>query len=62
LNAACKVIQERLGIKHGDLAGQFFDGNPNNKIEYRKIMGRYIQEEIDSMESEFENKGIAGPS
>ncbi len=42
LNAACKCVQDALGIKDGDLAGSFFSG-PH---EIRDILTSYILAEL----------------
>ena len=44
LNAACRVIQERLGIKSGDLAALYFQGRTERVIT--DILRGYIRTEI----------------
>ena len=44
LNAACRVVQERLGIKSGDLAALYFQGRTERVIT--DILRGYIRTEI----------------
>ena len=44
LNAACRVVQERLGIKNGDLAALYFQGRTERVIT--DILRGYIRTEI----------------
>ena len=44
LNAACRVVQERLGIKSGDLAAFYFQGHTERVIT--DILRGYIRTEI----------------
>lgn len=44
LNAACRVVQERLGIKSGDLAALYFQGHTERVIT--DILRGYIRTEI----------------
>ena len=44
LNAAVKLIQDRLGVEAGDLAGLFFSGRTEDDI--KEWLRRYIKAEI----------------
>ena len=44
LHAACRVVQERLGIKSGDLAALYFQGHTARVIT--DILRGYIRTEI----------------
>jgi len=44
LNAACRVVQKRLGIKSGDLAALYFQGRTERVIT--DILRGYIRTEI----------------
>ena len=44
LNAACRVVQERLGIKSGDLAALYFQGHTERVTT--DILRGYIRTEI----------------
>lgn len=44
LNAACRVVQERLNIKSGDLAALYFQGHTERVII--DILRGYIRTEI----------------
>lgn len=48
LNAAVKLIQDRLGVETGDLAGLFFSGLAEHDMKV--WLTRYIQSEIRNME------------
>lgn len=48
LNAAVNLIQERLGVEAGDLAGLFFSGLAEHDINV--WLTRYIQSELRNME------------
>lgn len=47
LNAAALVIQDRLGITSGDVAGLFFSGG-----EVQDILAAYIRTEINYSKAE----------
>ena len=44
LNAACRVVQERLGVTNGDLAAHYFQGQTERVID--DILRGYIRTEI----------------
>lgn len=44
LNAACRVVQERLGVPNGDLAALYFQGRTERVIT--DILRGYIRTEI----------------
>jgi hypothetical protein len=44
LNAACRLIQERLGVENGDLAAHYFQGH-TERVIYDILRG-YIRTEI----------------
>ncbi len=44
LNAACRVVQERLGVLNGDLAAHYFQGQTERVID--DILRGYIRTEI----------------
>jgi len=44
LNAACLVIQDRLGVKTGDVAGMVFSGTKQEQFE--AIFREYIRIEL----------------
>jgi hypothetical protein len=44
LNAACRVVQERLGVPNGDLAAHYFQGHTERVID--DILRGYIRTEI----------------
>tara|TARA_R110000822_G_scaffold154041_1_gene293500 strand:- start:707 stop:1123 length:417 start_codon:yes stop_codon:yes gene_type:complete len=44
LNAACRVVQDRLGVTSGDLAAQYFQGQTERVID--DILRGYIRSEI----------------
>jgi len=48
LSEACAYIQDKLGVKTGDLAGLFFTGEPQDIIE--SILQDYIRREIEFKE------------
>ena len=48
LDAGCKVIQERLGIKHGDLAGLHFDRRRKDVL--RDLFAAYLLEEVKELD------------
>lgn len=45
LNAACRSIQDDLGVKDGDVAGLFFDDDKEN--EFRDLFRPYVKMEIN---------------
>ena len=44
LNAACRVVQARLGVTNGDLAAHYFQGHTERVID--DILRGYIRSEI----------------
>lgn len=44
LNAACRVVQERLGVPNGDLAAHYFQGHTERAID--DVLRGYIRHEI----------------
>lgn len=49
LNAAVLLIQQRLGVESGDLAGLFFSGMAEHDV--KEWFSRYIKAELRSMEA-----------
>lgn len=47
LNVACKHIQDKLGVKFGDVAGLYFSGPVDEQI--RIILAGYIKSELNWM-------------
>ena len=47
LDAGCKVIQDRLGIKTGDLAGMHFSGETHDAT--RELFSNYLLAELESL-------------
>ena len=43
LDAACLLIQERLGVATGDLAGNFFD---DDRVSVEESFRNYIRSEL----------------
>jgi len=50
LNAACRVVQERLGVPNGDLAAHYFQGHAERVID--DILRGYIRTEIQAGEEQ----------
>ena len=44
LNAACRVVQKRLGVPNGDLAAHYFQGHTERVID--DILRGYMRTEI----------------
>ena len=47
MNAACAAVQDKLGIEHGDAAGQFFSGQQGELVQ--SALARYVLFEIALM-------------
>lgn len=47
LNVACRLIQDRLGVETGDVAGLYFSGPQDEQI--RTILFGYIKTELNWM-------------
>lgn len=43
LGAACKIIQDHLGVSTGDFAGLFFSGDAADPI--REVLSRYLKDQ-----------------
>ena len=50
LNAACRAIQDRLGVPNGDLAAHYFQGHAERVID--DILRGYIRTEIQAGEEQ----------
>lgn len=48
LNAACRVVQERLGVTNGDLAAHYFQGHTERVID--DVLKGYIREQINCLD------------
>jgi uncharacterized 2Fe-2S/4Fe-4S cluster protein (DUF4445 family) len=49
LDAACRYIQDRLGVRSGDVAGVFFSGSVGEEVKHR--FAEYVRLEKQYLES-----------
>ena len=49
LNAACRSVQDRLGVQTGDAAGDFFSGSTRTAVD--DVLYRYVLMELRTLEA-----------